>query len=242
MRQRSGRPLLAWKEGRAELNWVDWSPLHKGLFATCAWDGAIRIHSAASPQSLRTLTEHEGCVYRSSHAFSPLPHLPSVAWDPSTADRLASAGSDRTVRLWDARSGRVQQTIVAHSQEVLSVDWAAAPHTLCSASVDKTLRVWDLRRPLTPLFELHAHTYAVRRVKAARHWKGILLSVSYDRSFALWDLERPAQGLDPLVERTPLHQEFALGCDLSPHSPGLAATCGWDNKLAVWTLGKDPAV
>jgi len=61
--------------------------------------------------------------------------------------------------------------------------------------------------------------------------------VSYDRNFCVWDWERRG---DPLVEKLENHTEFAVGCDFSMFVEGLVASCGWDNSVAVWKLGRDP--
>lgn len=184
---------------------------------------------------------------RCHFAFSPLSYLcsslfaflfPRVAWDPMAADRLASCAGDGTVRVWDARAPKAVQRLQAHTMEVLTCDWSKQEaHVLVTGSVDKGVRVWDLRRPLSPLHELHAHTYAVRRLRCSPRHAGLILSVSYDRSFALWDLSRLAHSADPLVDRQPLHAEFATGCDWSYFQEGLVSTCGWDNTVHLWTLG-----
>jgi len=231
IRHRQGRPIHAWKENRAELNSVSWSAQSKNLFLTSCWDGTIKLWSVSGAQSLRTFTEHEAAVY-------------GVAWDPLQPDRFASVSGDGSVRVWDTRSPRGALRVGGHAGfEVLSLDWSPhEPATLVSGAVDKTVRIWDARRPQSPLFELHAHTYAVRRVRwcPAPQWRHMLISASYDRSLAIWDLERPSRGQDPLVERLALHQEFAVGCDFSRLQPGVAASCGWDGLVFHWTMGKDP--
>lgn len=44
----------------------------------------------------------------------------AIAWDPTAPLRLASAGSDKTVRMWDAKSGRIAHSISLQN-EALSI-------------------------------------------------------------------------------------------------------------------------
>ena len=44
----------------------------------------------------------------------------SVAWAPSSAHTLASAGYDHTVRVWDMRASAPVFTVAAHSDKVRS--------------------------------------------------------------------------------------------------------------------------
>ena len=57
--------------------------------------------------------------------------------------RVASASSDNTVKLWDARTGQELLTLRGHGSTVRAVRFTADGRKLVSASHDGTVRVWD---------------------------------------------------------------------------------------------------
>ncbi len=58
--------------------------------------------------------------------------------------RIAGAMGDRTVRIWDAATGRALRVIRGHTDLVMDVAFSPDSTRLASASYDKTVRVWDL--------------------------------------------------------------------------------------------------
>lgn len=122
---------------------------------------------------VRTLRGHKGVVS-------------SIAFDPEGLT-LASASRDRTVKLWEARSGRLLRTLRGHENSVMSVAFDPTGRVLASGSEDKTIRLWD--------------THGVREPRTLRGHKGVVMSVAFDRggatlasgsedkSIRLWDVE-----------------------------------------------------
>ena len=68
----------------------------------------------------------------------------AVAFSPDGAI-LASASNDRTVRLWDAKTGEEKQTLEGHSDWVQAVAFSPDGAILASASRDRTVRLWDAK-------------------------------------------------------------------------------------------------
>jgi WD40 repeat protein len=66
----------------------------------------------------------------------------SVAFSPDSA-RLASGSADRTVKIWDASSGKCLQTLEGHSDWVCSVAFSPDSARLASGSADHTVKIWD---------------------------------------------------------------------------------------------------
>ena len=66
-----------------------------------------------------------------------------VAFSPD-GERLASAGGDGTVKIWNSRTGDVVQTFPAHTDAVVSVVFHPDGKHLASRGADLTVKVWDL--------------------------------------------------------------------------------------------------
>jgi WD40 repeat protein len=66
----------------------------------------------------------------------------SVSFSPN-GQLLASASSDRTIKLWDPTTGELCQTLEDHSGWVQSVCFSPDGQLLASASEDTTIKLWD---------------------------------------------------------------------------------------------------
>jgi WD40 repeat protein len=66
-----------------------------------------------------------------------------VAYSPD-GRRIASASFDRTVKVWDAATGREVRTLIGHLGQVVRVAYSPPDgHRIASASWDNTVRIWD---------------------------------------------------------------------------------------------------
>ena len=108
----------------------------------------------------------------------------AVAWSPD-GTRLASAGHDGEVRLWDPATGHHLTTLTGHTGPATAVAWSPDGTRLASAGDDREVRLWD---PATGhhLATLTGHPGGVRAVAWAPDGTR-LASAGYDREVRLWD-------------------------------------------------------
>jgi WD40 repeat protein len=65
----------------------------------------------------------------------------ALAWGGA---RLATASRDRTIKVWDAASGRGLVNLAGHADRVTAVAFSPDGSLLVSGAADRTVRVWDV--------------------------------------------------------------------------------------------------
>jgi WD40 repeat protein/serine/threonine protein kinase len=118
------------------------------------------------------LAGHEGEVF-------------DIAYEPG-GQRLATAGSDRTARLWDTATGQELLRLRGHQDAVRSVRFSSDGKLLLTTSLDRTARVWDTRTG-EEVANLQGHTNVVA-------WADFLANqivTAGDSTVRAWDSGKP---------------------------------------------------
>ncbi len=103
---------------------------------------------------------------------------------------VISAGEDKTIRIWDRKSGSLVSTLIGHDKFVHSVAITADRRWIVSGGYDNTVRIWD-RRSGRLTRTMKGHTDLVHAVVVTRDscW---VISGSKDKTVRIWDRETGA--------------------------------------------------
>jgi hypothetical protein len=165
---------------------------------------------------LLTLTGHANGVFH-------------VAYSPD-GKLLATASKDRTVKLWDAASGKEVRTLTGHAGDVYSSAFSPDGQLLASASEDKTVRLREVVSG-KELRVLHGHSGDVYGLAFSPDGK-LLASASGDKEVRLWDV---ASGKAARVLRGHAHRVCTVA--FSPDGRWLASACSQPDAggdVKVW--------
>jgi WD40 repeat protein/tRNA A-37 threonylcarbamoyl transferase component Bud32 len=146
--------------------------------------------------------------------------------------RIASASTDKTVRVWDAATGGKVLTYRGHKDWVLSAAWSPDGKYIASGGAgytgggDRTVQVWEATTK-NLIYTFHNHTDSVSSVAWSPDGSRIA-SASYDNSVRVWDAYT---GQNVLIY--PDHTDWVKSVAWSPDGKRIASA-SHDKTVRVW--------
>ncbi|MDO4584232.1 MAG: WD40 repeat domain-containing protein [Planctomycetia bacterium] len=101
------------------------------LMAVGGYTGDISVWNMGTRRVIQYFKGHDG--YIEDLCFSP------------DGKKLASCGTDRTLRVWDVKSGRELDCWKEHSDRINSVEFSPDGKQLLTGGEDKVMRLWEVR-------------------------------------------------------------------------------------------------
>lgn len=106
-----------------------------------------------------------------------------VCFSPD-ARLIASASFDKSVKLWDGKTGKYIASLRGHVSAVYQISWSADSRLLCSGSSDSTLKLWDVKNKKL-LHDLPGHADEVFSVDWSPSGEQVA-SGGRDRHIKMW--------------------------------------------------------
>jgi small GTP-binding protein len=172
----------------------------------------VRAELPPGVKLLRTLEGHQDQVN-------------TVAFD-AQGEMLASGSEDKTVKLWEARSGKLLRTLEGHEREVYSVAFDPQGGTLASGSNDGTVRLWEARSGKL-LRTLEGHQAGVCSV-TFNPQGGTLASGSADGTVKCWEAQS-----GKLLRTLEGHHSLVYSTAFDPQG-GTLASGSADSTVKCW--------
>jgi WD40 repeat protein len=180
-------------------------------------------------------------VKASQAAFTQIPdaepfkgHSGTVNGVAFSADgkRAASAGDDRTIRIWTIPSGKELIFLKGASEEINAIAFSPDGRFLLSAGTDRLLRLWDLQTG-NESRRFKGHTDVIRTVAFSPDGKKAI-SGGADRSLRVWDI---ASGQE--IAALAGHSDAVTSAVWSPHG---VLSGSRDGTVRLWNVAKQKQI
>ena len=182
--------------------------------------GVAEIRDAATGKLVKAFAGHRDLVYDAE--LSP---------DEQT---LATAGYDRSIKLWNVADGALVRSIDVHNGAVFDLAWHPSGKLLASASADETVKLWRTSDGvrLDTLSQPQGEVASVAFTPDGGH----VIAAGRDKRIHLWKLvSLDAPAINPSLRSVFAHEMPIVAVALSADGRRLVTTAE-DRSLKAWSV------
>ena len=182
--------------------------------------GVAEIRDAATGKLLKAFAGHRDLVYDAE--LSP---------DEKT---LATAGYDRSIKLWNVADGALVRSIDVHNGAVFDLAWHPSGKLLASASADETVKLWRASDGvrLDTLSQPQGEVASVAFTPDGGH----VIAAGRDKRIHFWKLvSLDAPAINPSLRSVFAHEAPIVALALSADGRRLVTTAE-DRSLKAWSV------
>ncbi|MBI3899591.1 MAG: serine/threonine protein kinase [Gammaproteobacteria bacterium] len=151
--------------------------------------------------------------------------IQAVAFAP-IGRRLATAGNDRTIRIWEADTGSLVTTL-KQTYAANAIAYSADGKTLAAASVDGVVRLWDVRT--AKLRALEGIGYPLFSIAFAANGSTVA-AAGKDRMVYVWDVKTGSR-----LHTLEGHSAEVNALAFTPNGDSLVSA-GADRVIRIWNM------
>lgn len=184
-----------------------------------SWKANPERHSAENDYAVpdRRLEGHSGFVSNVSLAH--------------TGDYAITGSWDRSLRLWNLRSGQCQHKFLRHTKDVLAVAFSPDDRQIVSGGRDNVIRVWNVMGECMHELTRDCHEDWVSSVCFSPSLeRPVVVSGGWDKKVKVWDL---VQG--KCMHTLSGHTNYVTTVTVSPDG-SLCASGGKEGVARLWDL------
>jgi periodic tryptophan protein 1 len=159
----------------------------------------------------------------------------TMSWNPSNPDYLLSGSADKTIKLWNLKTQKVEKTFSHHSDKVQTIQWSLhEPSVFASAGYDKKLFVTQVTTG--EVLELDSELPCDPECLVwDPHHPGVLALSLEDGSVRFYNISSENR----LLFTISCHLSSCTSISFNPFVPGLLLTAGSDKFLKIWSFVLD---
>ena len=155
-----------------------------------------------------------------------------------TTNEVAVGYSDHCIRIYDANTYQLKQTLSGHANSVFIVKYTPDGQFLVSAGRDAHLRFWDVRENYQLTQSIVAHMYAINHLDFSGDGR-FFATGSMDKAVKVWDSEE--HRLLKVIDKA---RHAGHGTSVNrvlwrptpPGQPLVLVSAGDDRTVSVWHL------